>query len=193
LLAQLAPPGADRLYITYGGHAQKLPNTDPVTRSILRGYLESSAVKDVNNVNVRSVAASIGITVEEKKSDEPVTFNEWLHVQVFSNGKKLISAGGTFFGSPNNPRIVRLFSTPVEIPISGTLLLLNNKDRPGIVGHLGTLLAKHKVNIANMSLTRDTAGGLALTVLNLDSVPPPAVLAELQKDPDISNVKVVKL
>jgi D-3-phosphoglycerate dehydrogenase len=193
LLAQLAPPGADRLYVTYGGHAQKLPNTDPVTRSILRGFLESSAVKDVNNVNVRSVAASIGITVEEKKSDEPVTFNEWVHVQVFGNGKKLVSAGGTFFGSPNNPRIVRLFSTPVEIPISGTLLLLNNKDRPGIVGHLGTLLSKHKVNIANMSLTRDTAGGLALTVLNLDSTPPPAVLAELQKDPDISNVKVVKL
>ena len=164
-----------------------------MTRAILRGYLESSAVKDVNNVNVRSVAASIGINVEEKKSDEPVTFNEWVHVQVFSNGKKLISAGGTFFGSPNNPRIVRLFSTPVEIPISGTLLLLNNKDRPGIVGHLGTLLSKHKVNIANMSLTRDTAGGLALTVLNLDSTPPPAVLAELQKDPDISNVKVVKL
>ena len=67
LLAQLAPPGADRIYITYGGHAQKLPNTDPVTRSILRGFLESSAVKDVNNVNVRSVAASIGITVEEKE------------------------------------------------------------------------------------------------------------------------------
>jgi D-3-phosphoglycerate dehydrogenase len=81
----------------------------------------------------------------------------------------------------------------VEIPVSGTLLLLNNKDRPGIVGHLGTLLAKYKVNIANMSLTRDTAGGLALTVLNLDSAPPQAVLDELQKDGDISNVKVVKL
>jgi D-3-phosphoglycerate dehydrogenase len=81
----------------------------------------------------------------------------------------------------------------VEIPISGTLLLLNNKDRPGIVGYLGTLLSKHHVNIANMSLTRDTAGGLALTVLNLDSAPPPAVLEELQKDTDISNVKVVKL
>jgi D-3-phosphoglycerate dehydrogenase len=193
LLAQLSPSGADRIYVTYGGQAQQLPNTDPVTRAILLGFLSSSDLKDVNNVNVRSVAASIGITVEEKKSDEPVTFNEWVHVQVFCGEKKLISAGGTFFGSPNNPRIVRLFSTPVEIPVSGTLLLLNNKDRPGIVGHLGTILAKHKVNIANMSLTRDTAGGLALTVLNLDSAPPQAVLDELQKDADISNVKVVKL
>jgi D-3-phosphoglycerate dehydrogenase len=44
-----------------------------------------------------------------------------------------------------------------------------------------------------MSLNRDSAGGQALTVLNLDSVPPPAVLAEIQNDPDISNVRVVKL
>jgi len=193
LLAQLAPTSADRIYITYGGHARELPNVDPVTRAVLRGFLEGSALKDVNNVNVRAIAAGIGITVEENKSDEPVTFNEWVHVQIFGSGKKIVSAGGTFFGSPNNPRIVRLFSTPVEIPISGTLLLLNNKDRPGIVGYLGTLLGKHNVNIANMSLARDTVGGLALMVLNLDSAPPPAVLEELQKDPDISNVKVVRL
>jgi D-3-phosphoglycerate dehydrogenase / 2-oxoglutarate reductase len=193
LLAQLSPAGADRIYVTYGGRARELPNIDPVTRAVLQGFLTGSAVKDVNNVNVRAAAASVGITVEEKKSDEPVTFNEWLHVQVFNNGQKLISAGGTFFGSPNNPRIVRLYSTPVEIPTSGTLLLLNNKDRPGMVGHLGTLLGKHKVNIANMSLTRDTAGGLALTVFNLDSAPPAAMLEELQKDADISNVKVVQL
>jgi D-3-phosphoglycerate dehydrogenase len=116
-----------------------------------------------------------------------------VHVQVFGAGKKLISAGGTFFGSPNNPRIVRLFSTPVEIPVTGTLLLLNNTDKPGIVGHLGTLLAKHKVNIASMSLTREAAGGRALSVLNLDSVPPQSLLNELQKDHDISNVKVIRL
>jgi D-3-phosphoglycerate dehydrogenase len=193
LLAQLTPASADRLHITYGGNARLLPNIDPVTRAVLRGFLASSNLKDVNNVNVRSAAASIGLTVEEKKSDEPVTFNEWVHVQLFSGAKKLISAGGTFFGSPNNPRIVRLFSQPVEIPTTGTLLLLNNKDRPGIIGYLGTLLAKYKVNIASMSLGRDTVGGLALTVLSLDSAPPQAVLDELQKDPDISNVKVVKL
>ena len=193
LLAQLTPASADRIYITFGGNARLLPNTDPVTRSVLQGFLASSHLKDVNNVNVRSAAASIGITVEEKKSDEPVTFNEWVHVQLFSGAKKLVSAGGTFFGSPNNPRIVRLFSQPVELPVTGTLLLLNNTDKPGIVGQLGTLLAKHKVNIASMSLSRDAVGGLALTVLSLDSVPSPALLAELQKDADISNVKVVQL
>ena len=81
----------------------------------------------------------------------------------------------------------------MEIPISGIMLLLTNKDRPGIVGHLGTLLGKHKINIASMSLSRDTVGGDAFTVLNLDSEPPAAVLDELQNDECIRNVKVVKL
>jgi D-3-phosphoglycerate dehydrogenase len=193
LLAQLAPPQVDRLHITYGGKAQDLPNIDPITRAIVQGFLSRAAVKDLNNINVRSIAATLGLTVEEKRSNEPVTFNEWLHVQAFNGAAKVISAGGTFFGSPNNPRIVRLYSTPVEIPISGTMLLLNNKDRPGIVGHLGTLLGRHNVNIASMSLSRDTAGGYAFTVLNLDSEPPAAVLDELRRDPDIRNVKVVSL
>ena len=63
----------------------------------------------------------------------------------------------------------------------------------GIVGHLGTILGKHKVNIASMSLGRDVVGGKALTVLSLDSVPAQAVLDELKQDANISNVKVVKL
>jgi D-3-phosphoglycerate dehydrogenase len=192
LLAQLAPRQVDRLFITYGGKAQEI-TTDPVTRSILRGFLELSAGKDINYVNVRAAAHSRGIVVEDKKSDEPVTFNEWLHVAVHSGGKKVVSAGGTFFGSPNNPRIVRLFSQPVEIIPSGIVFLMNNKDRPGMVGHIGTLMGKHRVNIASMSLSRDQAGGQALTVLNLDSVPPQAALDEIAQDPDISNIRVVKL
>jgi len=193
LLAQLAPEQVDRLHITYGGKAQELPNIDPVTRAILLGFLSRASVKDLNNVNVRSIASTLGLTVEEKRSNEPVTFNEWLHVQVFRDEEKVISAGGTFFGSPDNPRIVRLFSQPTEIVPSGVVLILENKDRPGIVGYLGTLLGRHNVNIASMSLTRDTEGGRALTVLNLDSVPPPEVLGELDRDPDIRNVNVVKL
>jgi D-3-phosphoglycerate dehydrogenase len=193
LLAQLAPAQVDRLHVTYGGKAQELPNIDPVTRAVVQGFLSRASVKDLNNINVRSIASTLGLTVEEKRSSEPVMFNEWLHVQAFNGNEKVISAGGTFFGSPNNPRIVRLYSMPVEIPISGVMLLLSNKDRPGIVGYLGTLLAKHNVNIASMSLSRDTAGGDAFTVLNLDSEPPAAVIAELEKDDCIRNVKVVKL
>jgi D-3-phosphoglycerate dehydrogenase len=193
LLAQLAPPQVDRLHITYGGKAQELPNIDPITRAVLMGFLSRASVKDLNNVNVRSIAATLGLNVQEKRSNEPVTFNEWLHVQAFDGDDKVISAGGTFFGSPDNPRIVRVFSQATEIVPFGIVMLLNNKDRPGIVGYLGTLMARHKVNIASMSLSRDTAGGHALTVLNLDSVPPPELLEEIQKDPDISNVKVVKL
>ena len=105
----------DRLHITYGGKAQELPNIDPVTRAVLLGFLSRASVKDLNNVNVRSIASTLGLTVEEKRSNEPVTFNEWLHVQAFHNGEKVISAGGTFFGSPDNPRIVRVFSQPTEI------------------------------------------------------------------------------
>jgi D-3-phosphoglycerate dehydrogenase len=193
LLAQLAPPQVDRLHITFGGKAKELPNTDPVTRAVLQGFLSRASVDNLNPINVRSVASTLGLTVEEKRSDEPVTFNEWLHVQLFSGNEKVLSAGGTFFGSPNNPRIVRLFSMPTEIVPQGVVFLMNNKDRPGIVGHIGTLMAKYNVNIASMSLSRDNAGGQALTVLNLDSVPPQALLDEIQKDKDVSNVRVVKL
>jgi D-3-phosphoglycerate dehydrogenase len=193
MLGQISPANVDRLHITYGGKAQELPNTDPITRALLVGFLSCSETKDINNVNVRSVAASVGLTVEEKRSSEPVTFNEWLHVQAFNGREKVASTGGTFFGSPDNPRIVRVFSRPTEVVPAGNVLLLMNKDVPGIVGHLGTLMAKHSVNIASMSLTRDTEGGHALTVFNLDSAPPEALIQEIEKDPNISNVHVVKL
>ncbi len=92
-----------------------------------------------------------------------------------------------------HPRIVRINSLPVEVVPSGVLFLMTNKDRPGIVGYIGTLMGKYKINIANMSLSRDNKGGHALTVLNLDSVPPAELLQEIRTDADISNVRVVKL
>jgi len=105
LLCQLAPPQVDRLHVTYGGKAQELPNIDPITRAVLMGFLSRSSVKDLNNVNVRSIASTVGITVEEKRSSEPVTFNEWLHVQVFRGQEKVASAGGTFFGHRRAHRV----------------------------------------------------------------------------------------
>jgi D-3-phosphoglycerate dehydrogenase len=191
LLAQLAPKRNDRIDITYGGKAQQWP-TDPITRAVLKGFLEMAGGKEVNQVNVRALAASLGLQVQEIKSSEETDFNEWLHVAVFS-GDQRFSVGGSVFGARSLPRIVRLNGQPVEIVPEGVLFLMNNKDRPGIVGYIGTLMGRHNVNIASMSLGRDKAGGRALSVLNLDSVPPRELLEEIGKDPDISNVRVVSL
>ena len=191
LVCQLAPKRNDRLVVTYGGKATEVPG-DPITRFVLKGFLESAGGKDITQVNVRTLADSLGLRVEEIKSNEETDFNEWLHLAVYSGGQK-ISAGGTFYGSKHQPRIVRVNGQPVEIVPEGVLFFMTNKDRPGIVGYLGTLMGQHSVNIASMSLSRDIEGGQALTVLNLDSVPPPAVLEEVQKDQDITNVRVVKL
>jgi D-3-phosphoglycerate dehydrogenase len=191
LVAQLGPKRNDRLVVTYGGKATEVPG-DPITRFVLKGFLESAGGKDVNQVNVRTLAQGLGLRVEEIKSNEETDFSEWLHLSVFS-GEQKISAGGTLYGSKKQPRIVRVNGQPVEIVPEGVLFFMTNKDRPGIVGQLGTLMGRHHVNIANMSLSRDIAGGRALSVLSLDSVPPPAVMDEVQKDPDISDVRVVKL
>ncbi|MBM3823986.1 MAG: phosphoglycerate dehydrogenase [Verrucomicrobia bacterium] len=191
LLAQIAPKRNERVIVTYGGKAQEVP-TDPVTRAVLKGFLEGAGGQDVNQVNVRTLAQRLGLTVEEVKSNEETDFNEWLHVATVCDQGKTASAGGTFFGGHNESRIVRIHSQPVEVVPSGILLLMNNKDRPGIVGYVGTLMAKHRVNIAGMSLSRDTQGGQALTVLNIDSAPPAALLSEITQDADISNVRVVQ-
>ncbi|PYK63149.1 MAG: phosphoglycerate dehydrogenase [Verrucomicrobia bacterium] len=191
LLAQLAPKRNERLVITYAGRAAEMPD-DPISRSVLKGFLELAGGKEVNQVNVRALANSLGLLVEEVKSNEETDFNEWLHVAVYSEGQE-VSVGGTFFGKQSHPRIVRINSLPVEVVPSGVLFLMTNKDRPGIVGYIGTLMGKYKINIANMSLSRDNKGGHALTVLNLDSVPPAELLQEIRTDPDISNVRVVKL
>jgi len=189
--AQLAPKRNDRIVITYGGKAVDMP-TEAITRAILTGFLKNVGGEEVNSVNVRTMASTLGLNVEEVRSSEQIDFNEWLHVAVFSADKQ-VSVGGTFFGAKNDPRIVRVNSRPVEVTPFGAVLLLENKDRPGAVGHIGTLLGKENINIASMSLSRTEQGGRALTLLNLDSLPDAGVLERLSADPDIYAAKVISL
>jgi D-3-phosphoglycerate dehydrogenase len=191
VVSQLAPRRVEHLVVTYGGKAADL-DTNPVTRSILIGFLESVAGKDVNQVNAPVLANTLGIRVEEIKSTDPIDYTELIQVAVRVDGQA-VSVAGTFYGSLNNPRIVRINDLPVEAVPEGVLFLMENKDRPGIVGWIGTIMGKHKINIAGMSLARNQRGGTALTVLNLDSVPGPEVIAEITREKDISGVKVAKL
>ena len=190
LLAKLGQVGTERLAITYGGLATELPG-DPIARSIIKGFLGAAEGEEVNLVNVRSMAKERGLVVEEIKSTQQVDFREWLHIRAWA-GEEKVSVAGSFFGLAQHPRIVRLNSQPVEIVPDGILFMMTNKDRPGIVGHLGTVLGNHGVNIANMSLGRDLEGGQALTALNIDSIPPAECLAELEADPDIGTIRIVQ-
>src|SRR5438132_5043346 len=91
---------------------------------------------------------------------------------------KTVSVGGAFFGA--TPRIISINKRPVEARPHGVVLVLENTDRPGMVGRIGTLLGEHGVNIATMSLSRNQAGGTALTVLNLDTTPSEELLSEIR-------------
>ncbi len=91
------------------------------------------------------------------------------------------------------PRIVSINSRPVEARPHGVVLVLENTDRPGMVGRIGTLLGDHGVNIATMSLSRNQAGGTALTVLNLDTAPSEELLSEVRASEDIDSAQVIQL
>lgn len=188
---QLAPPRNERIVITLGGKAADMP-ADAITRAALTGFLRHVGGEEVNPVNCRALAASLGLDVREIRSSEQADFNEWLHLEVFSEGAS-VSVGGTFFGARNEPRIVRVNGRPVEATPAGTILLLENNDVPGIVGRIGTVLGSRGINIASMSLSRMQAGGRALTLLNLDSIPSPQDLAELTNHPDIASACVISL
>lgn len=191
VLAQLAPKRIERITITYGGRVRELPE-DPITRAVLVGFLSRSAGMEVNYVNARNLADQLGVLIQEIKSSSEIDYYEWIHVAASANGE-MWSVAGTIFTARNIPRIVRLNEYPVEVIPEGILLLVKNVDRPGMVGRIGTVLGKHGVNIANMSLHRDRFGGIALTVLNLDSIPPKEAVEELKSDPDIKDIRIVEL
>ena len=190
LLAKLGQSGTERLTITYGGLATELPG-DPIARSIIKGFLGAAEGEEVNLVNVHSVAKERGLIIEEVKSNEQVDFREWLQIRAWAGDEK-ISVAGSFFGLAQHPRIVRLNSQPVEIIPDGVLFMMENKDTPGIVGHLGTVLGEYGINIANMSLCRDHQGGEALTALNIDSIPNSDCLAKLESDSNIGKIRIVQ-
>ncbi len=191
VLAQIAPKRNDRLVITFGGSIAEAPG-DPITRYVLKGFLECAGGKDVNQVNVRSLANGLGLLVEEVKSNEKTYFHEWLHVAAHSGDEKH-SVSGICFGAQHEPRIERMNSQWLEFVPEGVLLILENKDKPGLVGHLGTMLGEHGINIANMSLSRSEGAGTALCALNLDTEPPQELVDALEADPDLANVRVVRL
>jgi len=188
LLRQLAPKRCDQFHINYSGKVNEV-ETSPVSRYALKGFLEEAGGSDVNQVNVTSLAQNLGMRVLETKENVTGDFTDLIEIQVEGEGNK-VSVAGTFVGA--SPRIVRINGHFVEARPVGTLMIFENNDVPGIVGQIGTLLGDHQINIADMSLSRGDGDSKALTVLNLDSLPPEAVLEAALQTPNVRSVHIVQ-
>ena len=187
-LSQIAPKRCESLNINYSGKINEV-DTTPITRAVLKGFLQAVFGSEINSVNAPSLAETLGVKITESRITTPGDFTELIEVSATDTIK--VSVAGTFFGS--TPRIVKINDRHVEAKPEGALLVLENSDRPGIVGLIGTLMGAHKVNIASMSLSRNEIGGRALTVLNLDTAPGEAVLKEMLAVEDIHSAKVIQL
>jgi D-3-phosphoglycerate dehydrogenase len=156
----------------------------------LKGFLQIAGGSEVNEVNAPSFAETLGLEVSESRLSAPGDYTDMLELSASGEGKT-VSVGGAFFGI--TPRIISINSRPVEARPHGVVLVLENTDRPGMVGRVGTLLGGHGVNIATMSLSRNQAGGRALTVLNLDTAPSEKLLTEIRASEDIHSAQVIQL
>lgn len=187
--SQLAEGRLMELNITYGGDIIQHDLT-PLTLALTKGVLTPILQETVNFINAVSLAKERGIKVNESKSlreDEFVTLVQ-LEIKTSSQTKRV---AGTLSAN-KQPRIVKIDDYYVELSPVGNMLFIQNWDKPGLIGDLGTLLGKHNINIAAMTFGRDKRGGKAISVLNVDTPVSSAITDKIKKIEHILTVKGIK-
>src|SRR6266702_4354501 len=109
-LSQIAPKRVDTLNINYSGKVNDV-DTTAITRSILKGFLQTAGGSEVNEVNAPAFAKSLGLKLTESRLSAPGDYTDMLELSAAGEGKT-VSVGGAFFGA--TPRIVSIYSRPVE-------------------------------------------------------------------------------
>ncbi|MBI3615278.1 MAG: phosphoglycerate dehydrogenase [Candidatus Omnitrophica bacterium] len=190
LQAQLVEGHIRAVRIRYVGEIVRL-ELAPLTISFIKGLLTPALQESVNYVNAAVIAKERGIKVIESKATEAEDFAN-LIVTTVETDRKTTQVDGTLF-TRSDPRIVRINDFHVDAVPSGAMLVVRNLDRPGMIGRIGATLGSKGINISWMTFGRKDQGGDAITVLNLDQVPSPQVLAEIKKLPDVLDATLVKL
>ncbi len=188
--AQLAEGRFQELNITYNGDITK-HNLSPLTMALVKGLLSSILQDTVNFINAVSLARDRGIKVREAKSSKEAEFVTLIELEVKTD-KETRKICGTLSAN-KKPRIVKIDGYYVEASPIGEMIIIQNLDKPGIIGNLGTLLGKHNINIAAMTFGRERAGGKTISVLNVDSPVSAEILDKIKKTEDILAVKIIKL
>ena len=190
LATQLLEAQVAEVRVTYAGDITS-HNTAPVTLAILKGILAPMVGENVNYVNASFIAAERGIKVVEAKASHVNEFVNLLALEVRSDGHRL-EVQGTL-SARREPRIVKIDRYLVEAAPTDYMLIIKNDDKPGLIGHIGTLLGQAKINIAGMTNGRDKPGGTAITVLSVDDPIPPKMLEKIKQIKQVTDAKLIKL
>ncbi len=173
---QIAKGGVEEVNVEYSGSLAEL-NTSPITISFLKGLFTPILNDAVNYVNAPIIARDRGIKVIESKSERSDDFINVLSARVrTSEGENVLV--GTVFGK-NEPRLVRLNTFRLEALPAGPMLLVYNKDVPGVIGALGTTIGAGGVNISRMTVGKEEASQQNIILLSTDSLIPKELLTDV--------------
>ncbi|ARS91799.1 phosphoglycerate dehydrogenase [Natrarchaeobaculum aegyptiacum] len=187
--AQLLEGRIEEIEVAYEGDIAD-EDTEFVTASALKGVFEPLEWQ-VNAVNAPQIAEDRGVDVTESKTRQAEDFQSLVSVTV-RNGDDEVAVEGTLFAG-DDPRIVRVDGYRVDAIPHGKMVVTRNTDEPGVIGLIGSVMGEYDVNIAGMFNARETHGGEALTVYNVDSQVPDAAKQELNEDDRIIRVDYITL
>lgn len=194
LAGQMGAARIQALGVRYYGALADSRAVDVLAASAAAGVLRPILSSGVSIVNARAAAEARGMDIIESRSSRPRDYAGLVSIKLETDkGERRVE--GTVF-EPNSLRLVSVREVNVEAPLGGTMLIIANDDQPGVIGEVGTILGRHKVNIANFALGRNEHG--AIGVVNVDEeADAPSVLddavAELRKVPAIREAWVVRL
>lgn len=176
---QVLPKGLD---IVYEGGLNQYP-TDPLRISVLKGFLSVWHGDDVNYVNAETIARQHGLVYRETKTSRTEDYQQALTVALTYPTGETRKLTGTKFGK-NDIRLVKYDEKVLNIEFEGHMLVIRNRDVPGVVGFVGTVLGGAGVNIGNMRLGRAAGEDQALTIVTTDGPVPDDVIDTLKNDPE---------
>lgn len=182
---QLTESTIKAIRITFSGEVAEL-NVKPLTAAAVAGVL-SSAMSGVNMVSAVANAKERGIMIEEMTRGQEGAFGSSIRLTVVTDQYERSLAGTIFSG--NRPRIIQVRDIDMDFEVTPHMLFIRNSDKPGFIGHLGTVLGEADVNIATFNLGREKAGGDAICVVAVDAPVSDTVLKDVQSLPQVVRVR----
>ena len=162
-----------------------------LTLSCLSGILEPITEDRVNFVNVESMVREYGIEVFESTRSEVEYYTNLVTLKVTNKDKSLTFAG-TVFGK-EELRIVNFVGYEVDFSPTPYMLAVQNIDKPGVIGKIGTVMGKAGINIATMRVSRNRKENKAVMIINIDTWVTDETRKELEVIDGILKVKLLKI